>query len=360
MSVAELASRSRTDAPNPPSEDLKTASPDLEGGMAAEGDGSPQPLPGKPEDAAGNRAVSAAVNAAIGGAATAGAPFRLAKPAPVWLAALGGGLVGAVAGVAGMLALAAINPPLDKRVGPLSERMAAIEAKLLRVEGAQGVLNNEMAQAIEFDKSVTERFDTQEEGIAALEKRAAELVGERAQAIGLGSPYFGVAAAQLRAAADAGAGFDTELVTLYTLAGDDPAVLPLLERLAGMARQGVPSVEALRRDLMRLAAAAGLPIGDQSYYELGLSAVSQYVGFSGRSHEVEAALNALRMADAMLREGDVSGSMASLAALDSGVTEALAPWFAAARDRVSVDEAVRELTELNADALRRTMKSDPR
>lgn len=274
-------------------------------------------------------------------------------------AAAAGGVVGAIAAVAAVFALSALNPPLDARVGPLADRLTVMDTRLDQFDGALRTLNTEMAQAIEADAAFSGQIAEQRIEAEALRQLVEDAAAGQELAMGVGSPFFSVAVAQLGAAAAAGTPFETELVNVYTLAEDDPQVVALLQRLAGPARTGVPSADALRRQLSDLVQAAGLPVGDrQTYYDLGVSLVGRYVGISAQPYEIEAAVTAIEAADWALRDGDVTGASTSLSVLEPGIAQALAPWFDTLRQRQAAAAAVAELSGIATAALREKMQQD--
>ncbi|HEV7369982.1 hypothetical protein [Arenibaculum sp.] len=274
-------------------------------------------------------------------------------------AAAAGGVVGAIAAVAAVFAIGALNPPLDARVGPLADRLAVVDTRLGQFDEALRTLNTEMAQAIEADAAFGGQIAEQRVEAEALRARVEDAAAGQKLAMGVGSPFFSVAVAQLEAAAASGTPFETELVNVYTLAADDPQVIALLQRLAGPARTGLPSADALRRRLSELAQAAGLPVGDrQTYYDLGASLVGRYVGLSAQPYEVEAAVTAVEAADWALRDGDVTGAATSLSVLEPGFAQALGPWFDTVRERQAAVAAVSELSGIASAALREKMQQD--
>jgi hypothetical protein len=274
--------------------------------------------------------------------------------APVVTAGAGAAIGAVVAAVAITMLLPRLSPPLDARLAPVADRVAAIEIRQQETEIGLGRLNNEIAQAIEADGAAAARIEEQASAVAELER----LISDRATsgpvaAEDAGLTVFAVAVGQLRDAFYDGRPFEAELVNLHALAGKEEALLPLLKELSAPARAGVGGSAALRLELAAFVATAGLTLGEpQSYYDYGLSMVNQYIGYSGEPYSVEIANVALSDADRKLAGGDVPGAIELVKSLDPSIAPAFDPWLKSAGAYVRAETAVAELTKAVVERLR--------
>jgi hypothetical protein len=279
---------------------------------------------------------------------------------PLVTAGAGAAIGAIVAAVAITMLLPRLSPPLDARLAPVADRVAAIEIRQQETEIGLGRLNNEVAQAIEADGAAATRIEEQAAAVADLEKLVADRAVDGPVAVeDAGLTVFAVAVGQLRDAFYDGRPFEAELVNVYALAGKEEALLPLLHELSAPARSGIGGSEALRRELAAAAAAAGLAPGEpQSYYDYGLSMVNQYIGYSGEPYSVEIAHVAVGDADRKLAVGDVAGAVELVKSLDPSIAPTFEPWLKSAGAYVRAETAVAELTKTAVDRLRLRMGAD--
>jgi hypothetical protein len=269
-----------------------------------------------------------------------------------------GAAVGAlVAAVAVVLLLPKLSPPMDARLVPVADRVAAIEMRQQQTEVGLGRLNNEIAQAIEADGAAATRIEVQAAAVAELEKLISDRsVSGPVAAEDAGLTVFAVAVGQLRDAFYDGRPFEAELVNVYALAGKEEPLLPLLNELSAPARSGVGGSEALRRELAAFTTAAGLTPGEpQSYYDFGMSMVNQYIGYSGDPYSVEIANVAIGDANRRLAGGDVVAAIELVKSLDPSIAPSFEPWLKKAGTYVRAETAVAELTKTVVDRLRQRM-----
>src|SRR5690606_928465 len=169
-----------------------------------------------------------------------------------------GALGGAVAAVAAVVVYMEFNPPLDRRLGTVAQDVAAIGTQVRQMAARLGVIDNEIAQGIDLDTAMGEQIEAQNARREGLRTTLDEGLARQRVAQGVGSPVFGVAAVQLAAAFHAGRPFEAELVNIYALGAGDGRVSGAIDRLTGIARAGVPSMDELRRELAALAVAGGI------------------------------------------------------------------------------------------------------
>jgi hypothetical protein len=277
--------------------------------------------------------------------------------APVLSAGAGAAVGAIVVAVAVVMLLPRLSPPMDARLAPVADRVAAVEMRQQQTEIGLGRLNNEVAQAIEADGAATTRIEEQAAAVAELEKLVSgRAASGPAAAEDAGLTVFAVAVGQLRDAFHDGRPFEAELVNVYTLAAKEEALLPLLNELSAPARSGIGGPETLRRELAAFAGAAGLTLGEpQSYYDVGMSMVNQYIGYSGEPYSVEIAKVAIGDADRKLAVGDVAAAIGLVKSLDPSIAPAFEPWLKSAGTYTRVETAVGELTKTVVDRLRLRM-----
>ena len=234
----------------------------------------------------------AAVNDHAGTADAGTAPATAVRP--VVIAGLVGAACGALAAVAVGLVSAGLYPPLDRRVGPLAERVAGLDGEIAKTATALGVLQTELAGLYDVTGAITQRVAAGEGQAASRIDRLQDALAQQPDVMAVGSPIFAVAVGQLRSIALTGAPFEAELITVYTLGGTDPRTAAAIETLVGPSRIGIPSIGELRASLATTAAAAGIPFGaDRTYYDYGQSLLSSYTGLTVEPYSIEASRDLL-------------------------------------------------------------------
>ena len=279
---------------------------------------------------------------------------------PVVIAGLIGAACGALAAVAVGLVSATLHPPLDSRVGPLTELVAGLDREIATTKAALGPLQTEVAGLYDVTGAIDQRVATGEGEAASLIGRLQDALARQADVMTVGSPIFAVAVGQLRSIALTGAPFEAELITVYTLGGNDPRTAAAIEALVGPSRSGIPSIGELRASLAATAAAAGIPFGtDRGYYDYGKSLLSSYTGLTSEPYSIEAARDLLRRADLRLGAFDVAGARELLHGLNSSVGAAMAPWFAVADERLAAETALGTLSGVVIDTLSHKVAGKP-
>lgn len=293
------------------------------------------------------------------GKAFEASPRSSGPAAPPWAGLAGGAAAGAVAAALVAWLLPQWVPSIDARITPLSERVTHIETDLRGTSTQFGKLNNEIAQMLDEQGASVTRLDQQSEALDAL-RQAVAAEGRRVDpSVGIGSPVFAVALAQLRSTFYSGRPFEAELVNVYAMAGGDDLFTGYLTELMGPARTGVPNAAELHRVFPSYVAAAKLHIGDPAgYYQYGMSLMNRYVGLATESHKVEMANLAVTRANALLITGDVAGAVSALRDLDPPSAVTMAPWLEAARNYLRNETAIAEMTRIVVDRLRERVIKD--
>ncbi len=253
--------------------------------------------------------------------------------------------LGEVEGTDGVGALAA---DLSARLQALTERLEAVKAapaaptvdpgRLDDLDGRIGALEATEAGDIAEVKA-------QLEAVAAaqtqLEDRIAEVRDTREQA-----GAFLLAVNQLAAVTGASGGFQAELDAVRVTAGTGSEVAAALEQLAAAA-EGVASRADLRSRFPAVAAAAVdasvVGTGDGVVGTALLRIASLVTVRRTETEGGDDIDSLLNRAEAGLDAGDLEGAVAALSALGGDAGAAVAPWLAAAQERLAVDAAVRSL-----------------
>ena len=210
-----------------------------------------------PDAAVNDHAATADAGTAPATADTGTSPATAVRP--VVIAGLVGAACGALAAVAVGLVSAGLYPPLDRRVGPLAERVAGLDQEIAKTATAQGQLQTELAGLYDETGAITQHVAAGEGEAASRIDRLQDALARQLDVMAVGSPIFAVAVGQLRSIALTGAPFEAELITVYTLGGADPRTAAAIETLVGPSRVGIPSIGELRASLATTAAAAGIP-----------------------------------------------------------------------------------------------------
>ncbi len=272
-----------------------------------------------------------------------------------------GAAIGAIVAAVAVIVLSPkLVPSMDVRLGPVADRVAAIELHQQQSELAVGRLNNEIAKAIEADSVSATRLEKQIAEFTEMQALlASHIAAAPASADNASLAVFAVAVGQLRAAFYSGRPFEAEIVTLRALADGDRNVLGLLNELAAPARPGVANAAMLRQQFVADAAAASLkPGASQGYYDYGMSIVGEYSGYNSEPYAVEIANVMVNDADRRLAGGDVAGAIELINGLDRETVAAFQPWLKSASDYVRTDAAVAAMTEIVVDRLRASMRNE--
>jgi hypothetical protein len=288
-------------------------------------------------------------------------PAARERRSSAWsVAALGAGVgafAGALSAIAAVLVYSYLNPAMDRRFDPLAQKLVSIDATVQQLSTTVGMAQNDIAQSLDLQTAFAKRLDGADAGLAALQHRLDSELAQQKIALGVGSPIFAVAVAQLRGAFLLGGSFEPELVNVYTLAKGDPRAVPSLQVLVGPARAGLPSLASLRLQLASLTSAAGLQsTANDGFYAYSLSLVSKYVGYSSQPYQLEAAIQVASRADALMVQGDLAGAVTQLSVLRGPAAASLQPWMDAARRRLNVEGAIKTLTDLAAATLSEKMR----
>lgn len=272
-----------------------------------------------------------------------------------------GAAVGAIAATFALVVLAPrFAPPLDARLGPLADRVAAIELRQQQAELTAVRLNNQIAQAIEADGALTTGIEKQAVEFAAMQSLlAARVAAAPVTASDAGLTVFAVAVGQLRAAFYSGRPFEAEIVTLRALADGDENVLEIVDELASPSRRGVANATTLRQRLAVHVSAAGFTLdSSRTYYDYVVSMAGEFIGYNSQPYSIELADVIVNDADRSLAAGDVAGAIGAIDNLDSASTAALQSWLQDANAYVRVEAAITRMTETVVERLRERMGPD--
>jgi hypothetical protein len=184
--------------------------------------------------------------------------------------------------------------------------------------------------------------------LVAVENRDEHAAAVEARAVGLA-----IAAAEIRRTLRNGAPYAGELATLRALAGDDTALAPALDTLAGTAGKGVPTVAALARRFEALVGdvlAADRTRDDAVWYRQVLGRIGDVVSVRriGGDASGDSADAIVARAEGKLADGDLAGVVAEVSALQGRAAEVAGPWLASAREALDAEKAV---AAINAKAL---------
>lgn len=219
----------------------------------------------------------------------------------------------------------------------LLQSITDIQASLVSL---QGLVKKASTQA----QTLTERMDKVESQVS--ERRVADL---RNEAVVL-------AVGQLRQQTQTAHPFDKQIAALRAMAGEDPMLVPLLDRIQDGAEAGVPTREELRAELTRIAPeiVRSAKVGDgSSWLNQAMYRVSSVISIRrvGANAKGDGANAAVARAEAMVDADDVAGAVASLKPLTGLAGEVARPWVRAAERRMELDAAAEEMSRLMIDRL---------
>lgn len=226
----------------------------------------------------------------------------------------------------------------------LVQRIEAVEAR----PGAPGggdtaELRQHLAKLSQTVSDLGARVDRAEKGVREQVTRDA---GDAALVMGL---------LQIRAAVQAGRPFAAEYEAFAALAQRHPEIVEAAAPLAEPAKTGVAGPAVLAKRLRELAggiagaSAAAVP-SDPEAAGWGEAALARLRGLvtirrvdGARPDGPEAAVNAAELA---LAGGDLAAAVTALEKLSGAPAEAAAPWLRMARQRLTVDAALKRLEAL--------------
>jgi hypothetical protein len=267
--------------------------------------------------------------------------------------------------------LIAAQAQLDRRIADLTERAAALDQRLGRIEEqlrgtASAAALRELSERLSALEQSPRGFDAAQlsavedalrklasaqaqsaERIAELEKRGSASSGERNDEALL------LALGRLRDEMRGPEPFAAALGAVLALGRDRPEVQAALQPLALSAKSGIPSLTMLTQRfdeevapaVLRAAApATGEGWGERALASLrGLVTVRRIGSDAGTAGDlVEAAVG---RAETLLRKGDLAGAIAAFANLPEAAVAPAQPWLAEARQRLAAEQAVAKLAD---------------
>jgi hypothetical protein len=226
----------------------------------------------------------------------------------------------------------------------LVQRIDTIEARPQSpAAGDIAELRQQLAQMSRNASELAARVDAVEKGVR---EQTARDTTDAAMVMGL---------LQIRSAVQAGRPFTAEYEAFATLARRHPEIAEAAASLAEAAQTGVASPAVLAKRLRELAggiAGAGGPVaasdpGSTGWGEAALARLRGLVTIrrvdGAKPSSAEAAVGGAELA---LAGGDLAGAIAALDKLTGAAAEAAAPWLRMARQRLTVDTALRRLEAL--------------
>ncbi|WP_420396684.1 COG4223 family protein [Nioella sp.] len=219
--------------------------------------------------------------------------------------------------------------------GEGADNSAAVAAAVAQLQAALQEQSASLAEQQAANAAMAEQLaaaaTAAEDRIAAAEARAEARVGSATAQAALG---------QLRIAVATGAPFAGALADVADGAGVD-----MPEALTAAAETGVPTMEELQSSFPA-AARAALPIairetaGEGAMNRVTAFLQSQVGGRSLEPQEGDGADAVLSRAEAALRAGDLSGTVAELETLPADAQAVMADWMASAQMRLDAMEAM--------------------
>jgi hypothetical protein len=245
-------------------------------------------------------------------------------------------------------------PQLVNRTADLAQQVQGLTDKIRMLE-TEGVAAGETADRLD-GRLQADRSDIAAIKVALEQLAAFNRLSRDVQA-GVAAPaLFGVATLQLRDAVDAGRRFDWELVNLRGIAGSDPAVLAMLDRLAPLALTGVATSEQLGRSLAALALSENRRSGS-SLLTAGFDVVSQVIGSARTASSATPNPQLLARASLRLMAGNLAGSAEDLQALSGRTAQEARPLIAAAQEAATAHDAVQTVVAAARNGLQKQLRA---
>ncbi|WP_193366879.1 COG4223 family protein [Pelagibius marinus] len=243
---------------------------------------------------------------------------------------------------------------LNAQMARLSDRLEALEQELSALRSLAGTPSPELSSRL---TSEAQRLDELLSAQSELAKRLTETEDAltAAEAAREGAPgsretLMLLAMLQLRDALRGSGPYDQPLAMLQNLAGEDPALIPVIEPLERRASAGLPSLLDLQAsfpDVARRIAAIEVGKEGEGWSAGVLRRMAEAVNLRPVGLVEGAAPTAVAArAEVKLNDGDLAGALAELDGLDGAAAEAAANWRAEAEARLAADRAVSTLGAL--------------
>ncbi len=228
-----------------------------------------------------------------------------------------------------------VRTTLGKDVAGLDDRLEEVAGRIEKLDGelaALAGLAGTVAELQRTGRGLAER-------IASLEQRLAALRTARERAVGLV-----LAANDLSLAALRGGSITRPLADIEALAGEDPTLRELVERLRPHAETGIPTPARLVERFAALAPAMlGRETGGDSVLEKTRGNLEALVTIRRRGEALDPAAAAVDRARTALAEGRIENAVAALEPLAEAGNAAAAEWVALAEARLAALGAIAEL-----------------
>ncbi len=263
-------------------------------------------------------------------------------------------------GIAAVQPVIAQGAALAQRVQQLESGLATLGRQLDAVAGRLTGLDRDLRQELARPREPAGADPTALTGaIADTQRLAGEVQRMRTELGQLTSGQTAarrgdglvLAAGQLREAAAAGRGYADDLASLRKLAGGDPALAGVLDRLAAGAVHGVVPLTRLKDRFPAMANAAvhaarqgeddgswWRPIADRLTALVAVRRVGEVDG-----DDVEATLARV---ERRLEAGDLPAVVEGLSRIEGPAAAVIAPWLADAKARAALDAALAELARV--------------
>lgn len=243
---------------------------------------------------------------------------------------------------------------LNAQMARLTDRLEALEQDLSALRSLAGAPSPELSSRL---SSEAQRLDELLSAQSELAKRLAETedsmnaaAAAREAAPGSRETLMLLAMLQLRDALRGSGPYDQPLTMLQNLAGEDPALTPVIEPLERRASAGLPSLLDLQAsfpDVARRIAAIEVGKEGEGWSAGVLRRIAEAVNLRPVGLVEGGAPTAVAArAEVKLNDGDLAGALAELDGLDGAAAEAAAKWRTDAEARLAADRAVSTLGAL--------------
>lgn len=243
---------------------------------------------------------------------------------------------------------------LNTQMARLTDRLESLEQDISALRSLAGTPSPELSSRLTTE---AQRLDELLSAQSELAKRLAETedalnaaAAAREAAPGSRETLMLLAMLQLRDALRGSGPYDQPLTMLQNLAGEDPALTPVIEPLERRASAGLPSLLDLQGSFPDVARRiAAIEVGEEGEgWSAGvLRRMAEAVNLRPVGLvEGDAPMAVAARAEVKLNDGDLAGALAELDGLDGAAAEAAAKWRADAEARLAADRAVSTLGAL--------------
>ncbi len=227
---------------------------------------------------------------------------------------------------------------INNRIDDLGARMNKVAAKPVASDSDEGPSSEELTHV----QNDVNKLAASITGLQTEVKQA----GVSAQHAAQSSMASAIAFIQLRAQAEAGRGFASELTNLRNVAPDDARFRETLDKLAPYAEKGAPVLGVLRDDFINREASVSVAMDKNAVKTWWQRVLAELKGLiSVRPIHGADATDALAVTENALADGKVDAAITAVKTLPADGQEVLKDWLVKLQARAAIDTGLQDLSD---------------